>query len=120
MCIRDRSITHTLVTGFNLRQDSSYVFDSRKAGQNERKDFLRREVGRSTSAAPTYFPAAKIKNRLGAEYVFLDGGVFANNQTLYALEEARKRHPYDQKYIVLSLGTGAGLKTCLLYPSRCV
>lgn len=104
-------LTPLVIPAFNLRQDSAYIFNSRKAKKNKKKDFLMRDVGRSTSAAPTYFPAAEIENCKGESYVFIDGGVFANNPSYYALREAKKRYPEAQKYLVVSLGTGAGLRT---------
>ena len=43
---------------------------------NENKNFLMRDVARATSAAPTFFPSAEIKNLNGTKkYSLIDGGV---------------------------------------------
>jgi patatin-like phospholipase/acyl hydrolase len=81
-------------------------------------------VLRSTSAAPTYFPPAKIKNMAPniqeskelAEMINLDGGVFANNPTMCAYAEARNTNfkdrnnnePAASDMYILSIGTGGG------------
>jgi patatin-like phospholipase/acyl hydrolase len=66
------------------------------------------EAARATSAAPTYFPAAKLRTRNsdGTEDIglFIDGGVYINNPALNLLIEAR-RDPSEQE-ILVSLGTG--------------
>jgi patatin-like phospholipase/acyl hydrolase len=77
---------------------------------------------RSTSAAPTYFTPAKIrniskngmKNPKLSKMINLDGGVFANNPTMYAYAEARNTNfkdrnnnePSANDLLILSLGTG--------------
>ena len=38
------------------------IFRSRDAIFNENKNFFMRDVARATSAAPTFFPSAEIKN----------------------------------------------------------
>lgn len=55
------------------------VFSSRAAKLDLTENFLIKDVGRATSAAPTYFPAAQIKSLAGKEYQFIDGGVGKNN-----------------------------------------
>lgn len=44
------------------------VFSSRAAKLDLTENFLIKDVGRATSAAPTYFPAAQIKSLAGKEY----------------------------------------------------
>lgn len=57
-------------------KQSAKVFKSRFAKFDDKKNFYMRDVGRATSAAPTYFPSAEIKNILGTkEYSLLDGGI---------------------------------------------
>lgn len=68
--------------------------------------FLFREAARATSAAPTYFSPLAVKDRKSGENVLLvDGGVVANNPTLYALREARHLYPDCSLFHVLSLAT---------------
>lgn len=70
-------------------------------------DFMVRDITRATSAAPTYFPPAKIKNRSGSDYWMVDGGVFANNPAMCALASARRLFPDAKRFLVVSLGTGS-------------
>jgi uncharacterized protein len=62
------------------------------------------EVALATSAAPTYFSAARSMTRTGAQYV--DGGVWANNPSMVAIVEAIAilgRRP--DEISLLSIGT---------------
>jgi uncharacterized protein len=59
-------------------------------------------VARATSAAPTYFKGFEYE-----EYVYLDGGIWANNPTMLAIIEAISSYEIDISQIkVLSLGLG--------------
>lgn len=62
------------------------------------------QAARATSAAQTYFPAFKTLLPDGA-HVFWDGGNVANNPALCAYADAVKL--WDDKLLMLSLGTGA-------------
>ena len=43
---------------------------------DEKKNFYMRDVARATSAAPTYFPSAEIKNIIGThKYSLIDGAL---------------------------------------------
>jgi patatin-like phospholipase/acyl hydrolase len=43
---------------------------------NDEKNFFIRDVARATSAAPTYFPSAEIKNINGTKsYSLVDGNI---------------------------------------------
>jgi hypothetical protein len=73
-------------------------------------DFRLCDIARATSAAPTYFPPAAIRNRDGDCYAAVDGGVFANNPSMCALVAAYRLYPdllKGQPVLLLSLGTGA-------------
>lgn len=64
------------------------------------------EAARASSAAPLYFPPAKLKDReTGKDLVLIDGGVAANNPSLIAYSEARKLYPDATRFVVLSLST---------------
>lgn len=106
-----------LVTSFNMSTGKAVFFNSSepKAKQEKRKFYVR-DVTRSTSAAPTYFPPAIIKNlATNEEMVNLDGGVFANNPSMCAYAEARKTNfeqlglhkPMAKDLLILSIGTGS-------------
>jgi uncharacterized protein len=77
--------------------------DARK----EEYDFFLRDVARATSAAPTYFEPADIRNMAGERLGMIDGGVFANNPSMCALAAAWRRYGEDYDYMVVSLGTGS-------------
>lgn len=101
------------IDGKNTRGKSAVFFDSFDP-PNER-DFFVRDVVRSTSAAPTYFPPAKIENLANRERMTnIDGGVFANNPSMCAYSEARstkfktQTNPTASEMLLLSLGTGGG------------
>lgn len=68
------------------------------------KDYLMAawEAARATSAAPTYFPG-----HAGDDYVFLDGGVWANNPIMAAVIDALSSYDISREQIeILSIGTG--------------
>jgi patatin-like phospholipase/acyl hydrolase len=83
----------------------------------------------STSAAPTFFPAHKFSikdednpSNKSREFHLIDGGVAANNPTLLAINQVRKRIILERennsdgravdysKLLILSLGTGSAAK----------
>ena len=64
------------------------------------------EAGRATSAAPTYFAPFEKGERLLA-----DGGVIANNPSLYAYVEAKKMYPECRCFHILSIGTANDVHT---------
>jgi uncharacterized protein len=103
-----------VVTTYEMHQQRAFFFNSREKAEKKR-EFLLREVVRSTAAAPTYFPPARMKNlATGEEMLNVDGGVFANNPTMCAYAEARKTEfdqcafPTAADMLILSLGTGGG------------
>jgi len=64
-------------------------------------------VGRATSAAPTYFEPLKLNKPNSSDYYALvDGGVYANNPSLYAYAEAKRVHKEVNDFLLISLGTG--------------
>jgi patatin-like phospholipase/acyl hydrolase len=106
-----------VVTTYNMASQSSFFFNSREEAHKKREFFLRDAV-RSTSAAPTYFPAARIKNlSTNVEMINIDGGVFANNPAMCAYAEARHtkfekvEYPSAKEMLILSIGTGGGSLT---------
>ena len=81
----------------------------------ENADYLYWEAARATSAAPTYFEPARLRNanaktnKLPETLSLVDGGVFASDPVLAAYVEARKKGWEDNgdEIVILSLGTGA-------------
>jgi len=97
-----------LVTAYNIRNRKTHFFTQHTAKKRAEEDFYVRDVARATSAAPTYFEAARIKSLANVPFPLVDGGVFANNPTLCAYAEARKfkEKPTAKEMVILSLGTG--------------
>ena len=100
-----------LFTTYNMKVTAPFFFDSRE-NPSKKREFYVRDVARSTSAAPTYFPPADIVNlATGEQMVNIDGGTFANDPTY---TEARKTNfpeinqPTANDILVLSIGTGGG------------
>jgi uncharacterized protein len=69
-------------------------------------DFKLGSIARATSAAPTYFPPAKIVNKAGQAFTMIDGGVFANNPTICAIVEAYRLY-HSTNFTIVSVGTGS-------------
>ena len=73
-----------------------------------------RDVARATSAAPTYFPSAEIKNITATKkFSLIDGGVGMNNPSKLVIDDVKKASTNlgnENNYFLLSLGTGR-LKT---------
>jgi len=101
------SATRLAIPSYDLAADDVHLF------RTPHHPELRRDwrvaavdVALATSAAPTYFPAARLKS-----HRFVDGGVWANNPTLLGVVEAVDRLDAQLKDIqVLSLGTTSELR----------
>lgn len=103
-----------VITTYDLIAQSPFFFSSVEPECKER-EFYVKDVTRSTSAAPTYFPPANIKNLITNESMMnIDGGVFANNPAMCAYAECRKSvfqqvsYPSAKDLLILSVGTGGG------------
>ena len=107
------ALTTVIITSYDIENRNAFFFRSANA-QIERiqasYDYPMKYVARATSAAPTYFPPAKISKGTSAEYwALVDGGVFANNPAMCAYVEALKLNPdtaVDDHICLVSLGTG--------------
>ena len=75
-----------------------------------KKDYLMAawEVARATSAAPAFFPGHG-----GDDYVFLDGGVWANNPIMAAVVDALSAYDVSRDQIQVSLSAPATRRTRL-------
>lgn len=94
-----------LVPAYDIGARAPLLFKSAKAREPRRNYFLR-DVCRATSAAPTYFPPARITSLAGDVATLVDGGLFANNPAACALAQAAKAVDLGEVTMV-SLGTGA-------------
>ena len=120
-----------MITAYDIFQRKAVFFNKMDAVKNKIRDFYARDIGRATSAAPTYFEVANVKSVDGAPFYLIDGGVFANNPALCAYAEARKidfktelglsnkvDKPMAKEMMILSLGTGSSDKTFLFNAAR--
>ena len=103
-----------LITAYDVESRRAFFFNQFEANEKQAYNFKAWEIARATSAAPTYFQAAKIKNYQGDSFALIDGGVFANNPALCAYVEARNNFKKaNDKSIsakdifLVSLGTGS-------------
>ncbi len=95
-----------IVPAYEMKSNIPYAFDSLEARVKSSQNFKIRDVARATSAAPSFLKAPTIHPEKGEEQTFLDGGIFANDPTLIAIQKAQQRFPKAKKFIVVSLGTG--------------
>ena len=86
------------VFSYDIQNDCPYYF-------NSKDNYCVWQAARSTSAAPTFFPAAKFSSEPNAP-LFVDGGVYINNPALALLIQAKDLYPDEQNFLLVSLGTG--------------
>ncbi len=91
------ALTEVLVTSWDLSADEPRLFSSLL-----HPDIAMREVGRATSAAPTYFPPLWLD-----DHALVDGGVVANDPAMLAWLTKRDAQNLQRQVVLLSLGTGA-------------
>jgi hypothetical protein len=104
------ALTHVLVTSVQVKDSVPVLFSSKDPKTNNN---LMHNIGKATSAAPSYFPSYTFNfaDHWGAQ-AFTDGGLWCNNPTRAAYDEALYqaellgyRKPKEELFI-LSLGTG--------------
>ncbi len=108
--LRD-SLCPLLITAYDIERRRPFLFKTRLA-RTGRVDhnFELRQVARSTSAAPLYFPPNRIQlpqlpGQPDAVYSLVDGGIIANNPAMLAYLEAKEQYP-NCDILLVSLGTG--------------
>ena len=94
-----------VITAYDIERRIPHYFKQHKALNDPKKDFRVVDCALSTSAAPTYFEAEKIRSAGGTEHALVDGGVFANNPCMAAFVECEKLRE-GKPVFILSLGTG--------------
>jgi uncharacterized protein len=102
-----QALKEVLVTAYEIEQRGPWFFKRRHAlDPAQGFDPFMRDVARATSAAPTYFEPIQLKVGSLGNRAFIDGGVHSNNPAMCAYVEARKIHPEENDFLVVSLGTG--------------
>lgn len=101
------AITELAIPSIELEDMNMHVFTRNNAKTDTKHDFKIRDLIRAATAAPTYFPAAKVDSVDGkTKGTFVDAGLSTNNPGVIALAEAKTLAP-DADYLFVSLGTGA-------------
>ena len=97
------AVVPTLVVAYDAANGKPFLFTS-----DDSHDFLFWEAARATSAAPTFFKPAFLFDRKEEKMqTLIDGGVLANNPSLYAYRMAKERYPNAKKFHILSLSTAS-------------
>jgi patatin-like phospholipase/acyl hydrolase len=105
------ALTEVFITAYETELRMPFFFRSRLA-ENTFYDFEMWKVGRSTSAAPTYFKPFKLDSETEKGYFSLiDGGIYANNPAMCAYAEAKALSKFTTDIMILSLGTGEFTKS---------
>lgn len=100
------ALIEVAVPAVSLETNSMTIFSRRAAQQDSTENFLMRDIVRAATAAPSYFPAARIRSTDGSrEGYFVDAGISTNNPALLAFAEAKSKAPESPVHMV-SLGTG--------------
>ena len=103
----------TCLVSYDVTRRIPVIFKQHTA-VDKNKDFLVRDALRGTTAAPTYFEAARIYSLppLKRKFVLVDGGMVANDPALCAYSEAIKFDGVKgiKDMVIVSLGTGKQLK----------
>lgn len=104
------SETNVLVTSVNRLKNEDFIFRSLNSIFDRNQDFYMRDVARATSAAPTFFSSAEIKNIDATQkFSLVDGGVGLNNPSKLVIDDVIKitqNEAHKKNYFLLSLGTG--------------
>ncbi len=118
----DKCITPVLIPAYDIRSSEPLLFSSRAGRQPDslkRRNPRIQDVLKATTAAPTYLPSHSFKSLDGSGahkniVTAIDGGVFANNPSLLAIQEAlgaeKDFYPTPAKSMkdiaLFSIGTG--------------
>ncbi|NMM49076.1 patatin-like phospholipase family protein [Marinigracilibium pacificum] len=104
-----------IISSYDILNGKPHFF-KQHLSKNDIYNFKVKDVARATSAAPTYFECAHVKNQIDTPFPLIDGGVFVNNPALVSYSEARTmefgdiKNPTAKDMMILSLGTGSSPK----------
>jgi len=97
------AVTDAFVLTFDTETNMPVPFTSYDGNYNDAKMST---VAAATSVAPFYFsPINYYDKKLNRNRTLIDGGLVAKNPSVFAYEEAKKRHP-GKDVMMLSLGAG--------------
>ena len=105
-------LSNVMVTSLSATTHDPILFESFR---NSHKGYFLWQIGRATSAAPTFFPSYSFESGLQ----LIDGGMYYNNPTSLLMDSmhnaALERDEYllPSEVIMVSLGTGEPLRTSI-------
>ncbi len=92
----ENSLVPVLAVSYDMIEGNSFNFTSSDTGYLKFKD-----AARATSAAPTYFDALTLKDDVNNKtYSLIDGGIIANNPSLFAYIEATKLYSDADNFVI--------------------
>ena len=107
------ALTNVVLTAYDIKSRETVfmcggaAINALNARENISNDFYFSAAARATSAAPTYFEPAYVRNLGTGDFqTLVDGGVFANQPALCGFAKGRALGWSADKIQVLSLGTG--------------
>lgn len=104
---------HFFVTSYDVALDGPLFFNLKGIQTGSIPDFLFVEAARSTSAAPTFFPAQNLQID-DITHAVIDGGMYANNPSWPALKFLAENLLEKNDLVnLVSIGTGFQSKTRL-------
>jgi len=102
------ALTNIVIPSYDVNSHQAVFFKKHAAKNDPHKNYYMKDVGRATSAAPTYFTPAIIENVNRTQTrTLVDGGVASNNPTLAAYVHALELYGHDNDFLIVSLGTGS-------------
>lgn len=97
------AVIPTMVMTYDAAHGRPFIMSS-----HDSHGFLFWEAARATSAAPTFFKPAYLYDREEKTMqTLIDGGVVANNPSLYAYRHAKELYPDAKRFHILSLSTAS-------------
>jgi hypothetical protein len=107
-CTLKDALTDVLIPCYDIEHRKPYIFKSRLAKDDDEHDLAMKDVALSASSSPTlFYPVRLPKSVRGRQITLVDGGVFANNPSIYAWSECRSEYASEsEKHFIVSLGTG--------------
>lgn len=102
------SLTEIIIPTYDIYRDQTIFFKSSYAKEDNSRNFYFKDVARATTAAPTYFNPANIRDISETnQYVLIDGGIAVNNPSLSAAIHALKIFSESKNFLIVSIGCGA-------------
>lgn len=105
---------NVIISSYDINNETVLIFNSRKAQLDTKDDYYLRDALLASTAAPTYFPAAKIHpiNKPNLVKVAIDGSISGNNTAIFAIAEAINIYGRDDnvEFLIIHFGTGKKAK----------